>query len=104
MNTSKINQNILFYSKTQTLIIARITVGMTINTSRMSQPSIKQCIFINVHVRCLFIVRFSKLKDQQKAGTLHDTSRLGLEMYLGAKLSPNQLSRVVMTALHSPLK
>ncbi len=45
-------------------------------------------------VKCLIIVRFSKLKLPQKAGTLLNTSRLGSVSHLDAKYPT--ISQVVM--------
>ncbi len=61
-----INQNISFYSKSQTLIIASIIVGMTINTSSTSQPATKQHTYIHKSVCEIF----SYGQILQKTGTL----------------------------------
>ncbi len=90
--TWKINQNISPYNKTQTIIIARIIVGMTINISITSQPSTKQYIFTKVDVKCLFMVQFWKLEVLLKGGKLSDTSKFGSVSNLGVKILQNWLS------------
>ncbi len=72
---------------------------MTINTSGTIQPSTKQHIFTKVHLKCLFMIRFSKLKLVQNAGKLLYTSKLGSVSNLGAKISQIQLSQAVKPAL-----
>ncbi len=88
-----INQNISFYSKSQTLIIASIIVGMTINTSSPSQPATKQHTYTKVSVKSLVMVKFYR-KLVHCSGT-----RIGSESNLGAKILQNQSSGAVMHAL-----
>ncbi len=69
----------------QILMISRMIVGMTINTSNTSQPSTKQHILTKVHIKCTFMVQFSKLNIHQNAGTLLEISRLGSGLNLGVE-------------------
>ncbi len=58
-----------FYDKTEALHIAQINVRRTILTSSISQPSLKQHIFTNMPIECLFMVRFSKMSSTQSRQT-----------------------------------
>ncbi len=70
-------------------MIARINLRMTIHSSSTSSHSTKQHIFTKLHLKCLFMVQFSKLKVVQKAGKWLDTSGLGSVSNMGAKIFYN---------------
>ncbi len=60
--------------------------GMIKHTARTSKLCRNQHIFTKVHVKCLFMIRFSKLNILQKAGTLLDISWLVLVPNLNATI------------------
>ncbi len=59
-------------------MLANIIKRLTINTSGTNQPSTKQHIFTKVPVKCLCMLRFSKLRFLQKAVKFLNNSWLGL--------------------------